>query len=80
MKNTKSRFALCICNEQYPASLELYKAYKIVPDAGAGRVGQIRVIDESGEDYLYPRRLFAPIRILRSWRPAWRGQKAAKTK
>lgn len=48
-----SRFAICIDNSEYPASLELHKVYRVLPDKDAARDGDLRVIDESGEDYLY---------------------------
>ena len=48
-----ARFAICVDNSQYPASLELHKVYRVVPDEDAERDGDLRVIDESGEDYLY---------------------------
>jgi hypothetical protein len=47
-------FAVCINNAEYPASLERHKIYQVLPDEEAARDGDIRVIDESGEDYLYP--------------------------
>ena len=46
-------FAVCIDNEGYEASLEVGKLYKIIPDAKAESHGYIRVVDESGEDYVY---------------------------
>lgn len=49
-----ARFAICVDNSQYPASLELHKVYRVVPDEDAEHDGDLRVIDESGEDYLYP--------------------------
>ncbi len=49
----KLRFAICIDNSEYPASLELHKIYRVLPDEDAERAGDLRVIDESGEDYLY---------------------------
>jgi hypothetical protein len=49
-----SRFAICLDNSQYPASLELHKVYRVVPDEDAERDDDLRVVDESGEDYLYP--------------------------
>ena len=55
---TKIRLVICIDNEGYPASLERRKIYQVVPDEGAESTGQIRVIDESGEDYLYPASCF----------------------
>ena len=54
----KAHFVICIENSEYPASLEKRKIYETVPDADAANYGQIRVIDESGEDYLYPGEFF----------------------
>ena len=45
---------ICIRNEDYPASLELRKVYRLLSDRSADKSGLLRVIDESGEDYLYP--------------------------
>jgi hypothetical protein len=53
-KQFAPRFAICVENAGYPASLELHKVYRMVPDAEAEKDGDLRVIDESGEDYLYP--------------------------
>jgi hypothetical protein len=58
---SKGKFALCVHNEDYPASLEMRKVYRVVPDASASRRGLIRVIDESGEDYLYPSDYFVRV-------------------
>jgi hypothetical protein len=52
------RFAICVDNSQYPASLELHKVYRVIPDEDAESDGDVRVIDESGEDYLYPAEYF----------------------
>ena len=57
------RFAVCIDNAGYPASLELYKIYPVLPDKKATRDGDIRVIDESGEDYLYLATWFVTIEV-----------------
>ncbi len=54
LKSSAKRFAVCIDNRGYPASLELHKIYRILPDSDAAEDGDIRVVDESGEDYLYP--------------------------
>ncbi|MFP4191053.1 MAG: hypothetical protein ACLFU6_03170 [Candidatus Hydrogenedentota bacterium] len=65
MTNTDSaerQFVVCINNAGYPASLELHKIYRMMPDEDAAREGQVRVIDESGEDYLYPADWFVPIK------------------
>lgn len=56
---TKFRgYAVCIRNKGYGASLEVRKLYQILEDPDAEANDLIRVIDESGEDYLYPTRLF----------------------
>jgi hypothetical protein len=62
-KETSLLFVVCINNEEYPASLELHKIYRVVPDEDAAADGDIRIIDESGEDYLYPSSYFAPIEV-----------------
>ena len=54
---------VCINNAEYPASLELHKIYRVVPDTDAAADGDIRIIDESGEDYLYSARNFFPIKV-----------------
>lgn len=53
-KNDCPQFAICINNSDYPASLELYKIYRVLPDDDAAEDGDLRIVDESGEDYLYP--------------------------
>ncbi len=57
----KTRYAICIENVEYPASLEILKLYCIVPDQDVERDGDLRVIDESGEDYLYPANYFVAV-------------------
>ena len=57
------RFAVCIDNQGYPASLEKHKIYPVVADDRAERDGDLRVIDESGEDYLYSASRFVQIRV-----------------
>ena len=52
-KKISPRFAVCIDNSGYLASLELHKLYRVLPDATAEREGALRVVDESGEDYLF---------------------------
>ncbi len=53
MNTSKRHFALCIDNTDYEASLILRKIYDVLPDEQAGEDDLIRVVDESGEDYLY---------------------------
>jgi hypothetical protein len=61
--NSGDRFVICIGNEGYPASIERRKVYQEIPDPDAAQQNLIRVIDESGEDYLFPRELFLPIEL-----------------
>ncbi len=62
MKN-ELRFVACVKNKDYAAALELRKLYQVVSDATATKLHQIRVIDESGEDYLYPEEYFVPVHL-----------------
>jgi hypothetical protein len=66
MKRTEPRFVVCVKNKDYAASLELRKLYQVVSDVSATKVRQIRVIDESGEDYLYPEEFFVAVRLPQS--------------
>lgn len=59
----KTKFAICIGNKEYPASLEVRKIYRVLSDDKASRQGQLRVVDESGGDYLYPEGFFVPIKL-----------------
>ena len=56
---------MCINNAEYPASLELHKIYRVLPDNKATRDGDLRIVDESGEDYLYPAEWFVPVNLPR---------------
>lgn len=55
-------FVVCLENKDYPADLQRHKLYRVIPEANMGS-DDIRMIDESGEDYLYPKSLFAPIEV-----------------
>jgi len=57
-KRGQARLVLCVRNEGYPAGLELRKVYRVLADEQASKLCQLRVIDESGEDYLYPEEYF----------------------
>ena len=57
------RFVLCVRNRGYAASLDVRKIYRRLVDAKASRLGLMRVVDESGEDYLYPDDFFVPLRL-----------------
>lgn len=67
---TRKQFVVCLKNEGYEVSLERRKIYLVLPDAQAAKHKQIRVIDESGEDYLYPKSFFAPIELPQAIRRA----------
>lgn len=57
------KFLLCLKNQGYEASLETRKLYQAIDDRQAAEERLVRVIDESGEDYLYPEEYFAPIEL-----------------
>ena len=57
-KNTEPRFAICINNSAYPDDLKVRTVYQVLPDESAARSNYIRVVDETGEDYLYPAEYF----------------------
>ncbi len=61
--SAQHQFAICVQNEGYPASLELWKVYRVLPDDKAAKHQLMRVVDESGEDYLYDQGWFVPIRL-----------------
>lgn len=66
MQDSKEKtfsFVVCVDNSEYPVSLELHKIYRTLPDEDATADGDLRVIDESGEDYIYPASYFLPIRL-----------------
>jgi hypothetical protein len=54
---------VCAKNRDHPASLELRKLYQAVADEAAAKLRQTRVIDESGEDYVYPEEYFVPVEL-----------------
>jgi hypothetical protein len=64
--SAEHQFAICVENEGYPASLELWKVYRVLTDEKAAKHQLIRVIDESGEDYLYSESWFVPIELPRA--------------
>jgi hypothetical protein len=61
MHEHNARFAVCVETGDYPASLERWKIYRVQRDEDAERHGQLRVVDESGQDYLYPQEYFTGI-------------------
>jgi hypothetical protein len=62
-RSTRKQFVVCLKNKGYEVSLERRKIYQVLPDPEAAKHKQIRVIDESGEDYLYPQNFFALIAL-----------------
>jgi hypothetical protein len=63
MSKRMKEFVVCVRNEGYEAALELRKIYHVIPDTAAQRHLLLKVIDESGEDYLYPQNCFLPIEL-----------------
>jgi hypothetical protein len=59
----KRQYAVCVKNDDNPGSLELRKIYRIIPDERAAEHQLVRVIDESGDDYIYPADYFVPIEL-----------------
>ena len=70
MRITAKQFVVCLKNRGYEVSLERRKIYQVLPDPEAAKHNQLRVIDDSGEDYLYPQSFFAPIELPRPIRRA----------
>jgi len=60
---TAPEYVVCVENADYPVSLELHKIYRTLPDADALAAGDLRVVDESGEDYLFPATAFVAISL-----------------
>ena len=59
----RDRFVVCIKNEGYKVSLEPRKICRVIDDLKAEDAGMLRVVDESGEDYLFPADYFVPIQV-----------------
>jgi hypothetical protein len=68
-KQTK-HLVVCVENDGYAASLEKRKIYVAIPDADGEKHGLLRIIDESGEDYLYPKAFFRAIALPQAVRKA----------
>ncbi|MGA2262993.1 MAG: hypothetical protein ABSH28_16375 [Acidobacteriota bacterium] len=62
-KKNAAAFVVCLKNEGYVASLEPHKIYRVLPDPDAEKDGDLRIIDESGEDYIYPKDWFVLIEV-----------------
>ena len=70
MAKTAKVLVICVKNNGYDVSLERRKLYVSIADPVAEKRGQLRVVDESGEDYLYPREFFVPVELPQSIRRA----------
>ena len=64
-QNKTVRFVICINNGGYVDDLKVRTVYRLLPDESAAKSNYIRIIDETGEDYLYPADLFANIELPR---------------
>jgi hypothetical protein len=64
-KKSPTQFVICVRNDAYRASLELRKVYQNLDDPEAARHKMLRIIDESGEDYLYPSDYFVAVKLPR---------------
>jgi hypothetical protein len=73
MSETKSTFFLCIENRGYPASLHIRTVYRALSDPEAESHGMLRIVDEFGEDYLFPSRFFVPIEVPEAAEQAFAG-------
>src|SRR5436309_8683477 len=67
----EKRFVICIDNSGYPASLELHKVYAVLPDERAAEDDFLRVVDESGEDYLYSVKRFVSVELPPQVKQSW---------
>ncbi len=59
----EKHFAVCISTGEYDGTLQLRKLYEVLPDAAAAKRNYVRIIDESGEDYLYPQAWFVRVAV-----------------
>ncbi len=63
MAKTSRQFVVCVKNDGYPAALEKRKIYLALRDTQADEHGLLRIVDESGDDYLFPKKLFRAIAL-----------------
>ena len=70
-RNAERQFAICVDNSGYPASLELHKVYAVLPDERAAEDDFLRVVDESGEDYLYSAKRFVSVELPQQVKQSW---------
>ena len=62
-RTARAKYVVCVENADYPVSLELHKIYCTLPDDDALANGDLRIVDESGEDYLFPAAAFVAISL-----------------
>ena len=62
MKSSKQNYVVCIQAEE-SSDIEVRKIYEVLPDEAAAKRGYLRIVDESGEDYLYPQEFFSPVQL-----------------
>jgi len=62
-RTARPKYVVCVENADYPVSLELHKIYRTLPDEDALANGDLRIVDESGEDYLFPATAFVAISL-----------------
>lgn len=72
MSGSNSGYVMCIDNDGYSVSLEVRRIYRCRPDTNAAEQGLLRVVDDTGEDYLYPKELFEPVTMSAAARAARR--------
>lgn len=58
-----AKYAMCIDHEGYPLDLTIYKVYKVIPDADAEQRKMLRIVDDSGEDYVHSASRFTPVQL-----------------
>lgn len=63
MKTPEHHFVICVRNDKNSVSLELRKLYEVIPDEKAAKLHLVRVVDESGQDYLYPEDYFVAVKL-----------------
>src|SRR5437868_14901874 len=71
INGSERQFVICIDNSGYPASLELHKIYAVLPDERAAEDDFLRVVDESGEDYLYSAKRFVSVELPQQVKQSW---------
>ena len=57
------KFVICVHNESFEIALTLFKVYRVIPSKIGDKLGLLRVVDDSGEDYAYPTPMFRPIEL-----------------